>query len=354
MVIRHQELAVGRAICTVIELDFLSKGRVKVGDDGFLRHDAGGTRLFRRRKGLAKGDLGCGLRCRRDNLDGSLLRQFHAADQRDRVVEDGIISRLGKGGVRDDAIPVFVLILRESAASDFGMDGEHSLHVRFIQFDQRNDLSVVGLVHVSEADPLAARREGKVVIREEQFAIRRAVCSAVQVHFVAVFLREIGDDGLLRDHALAACLFGNGKALGQRALLLRHGCHHGRGLRFELTDLFTQSFELAILLGEFLARFAIGSLRRLCGRFLLRLLILLAHFSRLLREHRQAEEREDRERQHHCKYHVDGDQRACACRHKISHKSKLSHCSRPPPQQPHRHRILLHPQAVVCRPFSIF
>ena len=210
------------------------------------------------------------------------------------MIQNGIVALLGKGGVRDYAVPILRLVLGEGAASDLGMIRKHGFHVGFIQLDEGNDLSFVRFVNVGKAHPLAVRRKGKVVVRKEQLAVGRAVCPAVELHFRAVFVGEISDDGLFGDHALCTLGACRRQTFGQGARFHRHDDLR-LGLCFQLLDLLLQSGDLLIFLFEFVTGRAV-------------LLRLVFQGSRPLCQNRQTHQREHAENKHHAKDHVCRDQ----------------------------------------------
>ena len=305
VIIRHQQFAVRGAVRPAVELHLLTEGRGEVIHNGLLGHDADCARLSRGRERLAEGYFRLGL-----GSDRSL--RSHTADQLDRVIEYGIIGRLGKGLVRDDAVPVLILILRESTALDIGVGGDQPLHVGLVELDQGEHVAIVRLIDVDEAHALAVGRKCEVIIRHQELAIRGAICPAVDLHSVTVLPGEVSDDGLLGD-TRAVRRRRRRQTVGQRTGLCGND-HNLGGSRFELADALVQSSDLLVLLLELRAVLAV-----------LRLGGLSLHLS----EDRQADESVCAECDQHGKDHVNSYQCADSGCHNI-HNAKLSHCSIPP------------------------
>ena len=319
MVVGHQQFAVRRPIRPAVEFHLVAEGRRKVFDDALLGHDTHSARLLRRREGFAQSDLhglfhGLGDRLLPGDLD--------VTDQSDRVIQHVVISLWGKGLIRYDAVPVFRLVLGESAAPDLGMIREHRLHVRFVQFDQGNHRPLVGLVHVGEADALTRGRKGKVIVGQKQLPVRRPVRPAVEFKRIAVFLGKISDDALFGDQSFRAGRSRDSNALGQRTLL--RGEDDGNGARlFEFVHLVLQFADLVLKFDDllvFLAEF-----------ITIRTVLLRRFLSSLdpLGKDRQATQTEGAQQQHHAQNRVHGDQCADAHRQNVTHR-KLCHCFHPP------------------------
>ena len=326
VIIRHQQLAVGRAICPAVQFHLLAKRLLQMGNDGLLGNDADRTRLLGCRKGLGKGDFG-------DSLGGG----SRSANDLDCMIENGVIARLGKACVRNDAVPIVLLILGEGAAAHFGMIGDQSLHVRLIQFDQGHNLPLVRLVNVGKANALPIRGKSEVIVRKKKLSVRRAVRSAVEFHVRSVFAAQIGDDRLFGNDALCACRCRRRDALGQGARL--HGNDDGSNLpRLQLANAIVQSGDLLVFFQKsrgilfcgirksgdlFVFLFEIGTRSAV-------FFFCFGGSSLQLCKHSQADKGKHAECDQHGEDHVDGDQGAvCGGSHNV-HNIKISHCSIPP------------------------
>ena len=203
VIIRHQQFAVRRAILAIIQLDLIAEGQRQVIENGFLADQADDSHLFRRFERLFERLL-----FRLLERFRSLFRGAHADDISHRSVQLRIDALFGETVVHDHAVPVSLLVLRESAPRTRRfMSRAKILRVFFSRAQKNGDLAVIVLVDIGEANALAVGSESEVVIRHQQFAVRRAVRTIIQLDFVAEGSRKVLDDGLLADQADYARLF---------------------------------------------------------------------------------------------------------------------------------------------------
>ena len=198
VIVRHKELAVGRAILPAVEFHLVAEGRSQVVDDALFGHHADSARFLCRLERFFQSHFSDGF-FRSGNGD------FRADDVERRLVKIGVNARLGKGTVHDHAVPIPLFILWEGTPD--ARSGVHSMDLLCVfrgSAEQNGDLAVVVLVNISKADALAVGGKGKVIVRHKELAVGRTILPAVEFHLVAEGRGQVVDDALFGHHADSA------------------------------------------------------------------------------------------------------------------------------------------------------